>query len=75
VVEVVDSGVGIPAYELPLLFERFSRASNATRGAVPGTGLGLAISQMIAEAHGCKIQVESTPGVGTAFSFTLPAAA
>ena len=75
VVEVVDSGVGIPAYELPLLFERFSRASNATRGAVPGTGLGLAISQMIAEAHGSKIQVESTPGVGTAFSFTLPAAA
>jgi signal transduction histidine kinase len=74
-VEVSDSGPGIPVHELPLLFERFARASNATRDAVSGTGLGLSISQMIAEAHGSRIHVASALTTGTSFSFTLPAAA
>jgi signal transduction histidine kinase len=70
---VSDSGIGIPAGELPMLFERFFRASNAIANAIPGTGLGLAISQAIARAHHGTITVESTPARGTTFRLLLPA--
>jgi signal transduction histidine kinase len=73
-VSVSDTGIGIPADEIPLLFKRFFRATNATANAVPGTGLGLAISQSIAHAHGTEIEVSSTPGEGTTFRLLLPAA-
>ena len=72
-VTVSDTGIGIPADEIPLLFKRFFRTTNATANAIPGTGLGLAISQSIAHAHGTEIEVTSTPGEGTTFSFLLPA--
>ena len=52
VIEVEDTGIGIPAPELPQVFERFFRSSTATEQAIPGTGLGLVISKAIAEAHG-----------------------
>lgn len=73
--EVTDTGVGIPHAEQPNLFNRFYRGANATGEAIPGSGLGLAISQVIAEAHGATIRVESTPGVGSTFRLALPVAA
>jgi PAS domain S-box-containing protein len=73
VLEVSDSGMGIPAEEQPQLFERFFRSSNARRAAVPGTGLGLVIVRAIAEAHGGDVSVESTEGAGTTFTVRLPA--
>lgn len=74
VLEVTDTGPGIPSAELPELFNRFFRGTNAVEKAVPGSGLGLAISQVIAEAHGTTIEVESTPGVGSTFRVALPLA-
>ncbi len=70
VLEVEDGGAGIPADELPYLFDRFYRArsSDGTRG----SGLGLAIVKAIAEAHEGKVEVESTLGVGTTFRVELP---
>jgi PAS domain S-box-containing protein len=72
VLEVRDSGIGIPAAEQQFLFERFFRTSTATEQAIQGTGLGLAISKAIVEAHGGEISVESKEGVGTTFRVTLP---
>jgi signal transduction histidine kinase len=74
VLEVADTGVGIPRAEQADLFNRFFRGTNATENAIPGSGLGLAISQVIAEAHGGSIEIESTPGAGSAFRLTLPLA-
>jgi signal transduction histidine kinase len=68
---VSDTGIGIPADELPRLFGRFFRASSATSNAIPGTGLGLAISQAIAEAHNSTITVQSTLAQGTTFRLLL----
>jgi signal transduction histidine kinase len=71
-VEVIDTGIGIPPADLPKLFEDFFRASNVES---KGTGLGLSISRRIVEAHGGKIWVESPcPETkrGSKFSFTLP---
>jgi signal transduction histidine kinase len=72
--EVTDTGLGIPHAEQPDLFNRFFRGTNAIEKAIPGSGLGLAISQVIAEAHGSTIQVESTPGSGSRFRLALPLA-
>jgi signal transduction histidine kinase len=72
--EVADTGVGIPRAEQADVFNRFFRGTSATEKAIPGSGLGLAISQVIAEAHGSSIEVESTPGAGSAFRLTLPLA-
>jgi len=74
VVEVKDTGLGIPAAEQTDLFNRFYRGTNAIEKAIPGSGLGLAISQVIAEAHGGTIQLESTPGSGSTFRLALPLA-
>jgi signal transduction histidine kinase len=73
--EVEDSGIGIPAEEQPRLFERFFRAASATEQAIPGTGLGLAIVKAIVEAHGGDITVESRPHEGTTFRIELPLSA
>jgi signal transduction histidine kinase len=74
VVEVEDTGIGIPAAEQERLFQRFFRSSTATEQAIPGTGLGLVISKAIAEAHGGRIGVRSSAGAGTCFSVRLPRA-
>lgn len=74
VLEVTDNGVGIPTAEQADLFNRFFRGTNAVHKAVPGSGLGLAISQVIAEAHGSTIEVESVPGTGSTFRLVLPLA-
>lgn len=70
--EVADDGVGIPKDEQGRLFEMFYRASNTS--SVEGTGIGLALVARIVEAHGGEIGVDSTPGSGSTFWFTLPAA-
>jgi signal transduction histidine kinase len=75
VVEFVvrDTGPGIAADDLPHVFDRFWQARKKAR-ASGGVGLGLAIAKGIVEAHGGGIQVESEPGRGTSFTFTLPVA-
>lgn len=70
---VIDTGPGIPAEDLPRLFDRFYQAhDNQQKNS--GLGLGLAICKGLVEAHGGRIWVESLPGMGCAFNFTLPSA-
>jgi signal transduction histidine kinase len=71
-VEVRDTGAGIAPEELPHIFDKFFQAANQEQAAHEGTGLGLAIAKQIVEAHGGTIAVESSPGIGTTFSLTLP---
>ena len=73
VVRVTDTGVGIPADEVPRIFERFYKVDKARSGE-SGTGLGLAISKHIIQAHGGDIWAESIEGEGSVFSFTIPIA-
>ena len=73
-IDVRDTGAGITAQELPFVFEKFFQAGNQAQAAQKGTGLGLAIAKQIVEAHGGMITAESTRGVGTTFSLTLPVA-
>jgi signal transduction histidine kinase len=68
--EVEDTGVGIPAEQIPKLFQRFSQLKEGS--AKGGTGLGLSIAKAIVEAHGGTIGVESQLGVGSTFWFSLP---
>ncbi len=75
VVEVSDTGRGIPAHEQGRLFERFFRTASANVEAVQGTGLGLTIARAIAEAHSGTIGFESVEGEGTTFTVALPLAA
>lgn len=70
-IQVRDNGTGIPAADLPHIFERFYRGSDKERGSAHA-GLGLAIAQRIISLHGGSIEVSSTPDCGTVFSFTLP---
>jgi signal transduction histidine kinase len=69
---VRDLGMGIPPEDMPRLFERFARASNARRAKIAGTGIGLFIVKMIVERHGGSITVESKLGEGSTFTLTLP---
>ena len=71
-VKVADTGVGIAYEDQPRIFERFFKADRARSGG--GTGLGLAIAKHIVQAHGGRIWVDSKPGRGSAFYFTLPIA-
>jgi PAS domain S-box-containing protein len=74
VVSVTDTGEGIPAEQLPHVFDRFFQVSNAKMGGRHGAGLGLPIARGIVEAHGGTIWIESAPGRGTIVRFTLPGA-
>jgi signal transduction histidine kinase len=71
IIDVVDTGIGIPVKELTTIFERFYRGSNVNP-ATPGTGLGLAIVKDIVELHGGRIEVESAEGQGSRFRVRLP---
>jgi signal transduction histidine kinase len=72
IVEVEDTGMGIPADEQDKLFQRFFRSSVAHRRSIEGTGLGLVIAKAIAERHGGRIGFESQVGKGTTFRVELP---
>jgi len=71
ILQVQDSGIGIPALDLPYIFDKFYRASNSS-SEYSGTGLGLAIVKSIVENHNGRIWVESTVGQGTTFTVVLP---
>ena len=73
-VAVSDTGIGLTPAEQAQLFTKFFRARNPATQAVEGTGLGLAITRSLIELHGGRISVESAPGEGSTFSFTLPIA-
>ncbi|CAN5155719.1 hypothetical protein BH24GEM2_BH24GEM2_06500 [soil metagenome] len=70
--EVVDSGVGIPADKLPRIFEKFFQVDNEAQPRSAGSGLGLAIAREIVEGHGGTISASSEPGRGTTFRVVLP---
>ena len=72
VVEVADTGIGIPAEAVPRIFQRFYRVDASRSRAYGGSGLGLAIAQEIVRAHGGWFEVESREGHGTRLRFTLP---
>ncbi|MGO4256911.1 sensor histidine kinase [Marmoricola sp. RAF53] len=72
--EVRDTGIGIPVDEQDEVFTRFFRASNAAGREIPGTGLGLAIVESIAQGHGGAVGVSSELGAGTCFRVRIPAA-
>lgn len=74
VIEVSDTGVGIPAGDVPHVFERFYRVDPARARGRGGTGLGLAIVQRIIELHGGRVEVESAPGRGSCFRIRLAGA-
>jgi signal transduction histidine kinase len=71
-ISVTDTGEGIPADELPNIFERFYRVDKSRSRATGGHGLGLTIARRLVEAHGGNISASSQPGKGSRFSFTVP---
>ncbi len=71
-IKICDVGIGIPAENLPYLFDLFYRASNVDSLHTPGMGLGLYVVNEIIQLHGGTIEVESTPGSGSIFSIRLP---
>jgi PAS domain S-box-containing protein len=71
---VIDTGIGIPHDEHDAIFHEFHQVGPATSGVKEGTGLGLAITKRLVELHGGRIWVDSTPGKGSRFYFTMPAA-
>jgi signal transduction histidine kinase len=75
VLEVGDTGMGIPSDALPHVFERFFRVDKARSREAGGAGLGLAIVKSICAAHGGKVEVESAEGKGSRFRVELPLAA
>jgi two-component system phosphate regulon sensor histidine kinase PhoR len=73
-VSVRDTGIGIAKEDQKRIFERFYRADHEGVLVVPGTGLGLSIVQSLVEMHGGRMELESQPGQGSTFTFSLPVA-
>ncbi|MGB9791206.1 MAG: two-component system histidine kinase PnpS [Thermacetogeniaceae bacterium] len=71
-VSVADTGEGIPEEDIPYIWERFHKVDKSRSRSSGGTGLGLAIVKHIVEAHGGKVKVESKPGKGSVFTFSIP---
>jgi signal transduction histidine kinase len=71
-ISVTDTGEGIPPEDLPNVFERFYRVDKSRARATGGRGLGLTIAKYLVEAHGGRIEVQSKPGKGSRFWFTVP---
>ncbi len=71
-IRVIDNGIGIPARDLPHVFDKFYRVANDATKGIAGTGLGLAITRSIVEAHAGHVGVESTEGAGSTFWLELP---
>ena len=71
-VDIADNGIGIKPEDQPKIFEKFRQIKDPTRGRPFGTGIGLTISKHIIDFHQGRIWVESEPGQGATFSFTLP---
>jgi two-component system phosphate regulon sensor histidine kinase PhoR len=74
IVEVADTGVGIPPERLPDIWNGFAQWGDPLRRGVEGLGLGLALVRYVVEAHGGEVWAESTPGQGSLFGFCLPLA-
>jgi signal transduction histidine kinase len=71
-IEVIDTGIGISSVDMERLFQPFTQVDASNTRAAGGTGLGLSIAKALVEAHGGAIGVESEPGQGSTFWFTLP---
>jgi signal transduction histidine kinase len=69
---VRDTGMGVPLEDQERIFESFAQGPHSVEGKIQGTGLGLAISRRLVEMHGGRIWVESKPGQGSTFTFTIP---
>ena len=67
-----DTGIGIASDDQQVIFEKFRQIGATTKGVREGTGLGLAIVKRLVEMHGGRMALESAPGKGSRFSFTLP---
>jgi two-component system sensor histidine kinase SenX3 len=74
VIRITDTGIGIPEGKIPRIFERFYRVDKARSKATGGTGLGLSIVRHVAQKHGGRVIVESTPNQGSTFTVYLPRA-
>ncbi|QBY50842.1 response regulator [Cupriavidus oxalaticus] len=75
VLRVRDTGIGIPAGELPRIFERFHRVEGAQGRSIEGSGIGLALVRELVRLHGGTVEVDSMQGQGTCFTVTMPVAA
>ena len=73
-ISISDTGIGIPEGKIPRIFERFYRVDKARSKATGGTGLGLSIVRHVAQNHGGRVTVESTPNEGSTFTVYLPRA-
>ena len=70
-ISVTDTGIGIPKEQHEAVFDKFYQVGATTKGVREGTGLGLAITKALVEEHGGRIWLESEPGKGSRFTFTI----